>query len=109
MESASEQITKQDIASYVHERYKNVFSKELLERYTRDYIGFTSAKFIYNNKLSTFLCQNHKILDVGCGAGSLALYLHKKGYQAYGIEINEFEDFENLNIEKELPLITDII
>mgnify|MGYP001253606821 FL=1 len=25
------------------------------------------------------------------------------------IEINEFEDFENLNIEKELPLITDII
>lgn len=91
MESASEQITKQDIASYVHERYKNVFSKELLERYTRDYIGFTSAKFIYNNKLSTFLCQNHKILDVGCGAGSLALYLHKKGYQAYGIEINEFE------------------
>ena len=25
------------------------------------------------------------------------------------IEINNFEDFENLNIEKKLPLITDII
>ena len=25
------------------------------------------------------------------------------------IEINDFEDFENMNIEKQLPLITDII
>ena len=25
------------------------------------------------------------------------------------IEINDFEDFENINIEKQLPLITDII
>jgi uncharacterized FlgJ-related protein len=25
------------------------------------------------------------------------------------IEINDFEDFENLNIEKQLPIVTDII
>lgn len=106
-------ITSDDINKYVKKRYKRVFSKELLERYVKDYIGFISAEFLFQNRVSYYLNLNQKILDIGSGAGSFVCYLRQKGFQAYGIEINKFEsDFsvqrlEELGINKNsFPIFT---
>jgi len=40
------------------------------------------------NVINKFLDSPKKILDIGCGVGSLSLYLASKGHRVYGIEIS---------------------
>src|SRR3989344_2471859 len=39
--------------------------------------------------ISKYLKKNDNILDIGCGAGSVALFLAKKGYRVHGIDISK--------------------
>lgn len=101
-------ITLNNIDEYVKKRYEKVFSRELLERYVRDYVGFSSAKFLFENRISHYLNLNQKILDIGSGAGSFVCYLRENGFQAYGVEINKFEnDFAKQRLE-EMNIADDI-
>lgn len=39
--------------------------------------------------LTKYLKKGDSILDIGCGAGTLSLYMASKGYDIYGIDISE--------------------
>lgn len=62
------------------------------------------AEFLIDN-LSVFLApkKDSKILDIACGRGRHAVYLHKKGYDVTGIDLSEqsiryAQQFEQKNL-----------
>jgi 2-polyprenyl-3-methyl-5-hydroxy-6-metoxy-1,4-benzoquinol methylase len=67
----------------VFEEYYNTFYKKLAE---------IDAKGNTFSKIENFLPDlpnNAKVLDIGCGFGSVSHELVKRGFDVYGIEINE--------------------
>lgn len=78
--------------------------------------------FTYRHILTTinkFLISRRKILDIGCGAGTISLYLASKGHHVLGIDISQSAvnaanksakilrlkniSFERMNFPYELP------
>lgn len=50
-----------------------------------------SSNFTYRiilNVINNFLDSPNKILDIGCGVGTLSLYLASKGHRVYGVDIS---------------------
>lgn len=43
---------------------------------------------IFLNVLNKYITTNEKVLDIGCGAGTLALYLASKGNMVTGVDIS---------------------
>jgi 2-polyprenyl-3-methyl-5-hydroxy-6-metoxy-1,4-benzoquinol methylase len=67
----------------VFEEYYNTFYKKIAE---------IDAKGNTFSKIENFLPElpeNAKVLDIGCGFGSVSHELVKRGFDVYGIEINE--------------------
>jgi len=66
-----------------------------------------SGNFTYRiilKVISKFLDSPKKILDIGCGVGSLSLYLASKGHRVYGIEISSNAIKSCLESAKKLSL-----
>lgn len=59
--------------------------------------GGEKSNYRYNSWMKTldsfsdysFLPKKGKLLDLGCGNGHVSLYMAKKGYEVYGIDISE--------------------
>ncbi len=95
------------------EEYK-IKSFDSLSESVASYMKNLNTNFHYNEfRINRFVLRSNNIPLRG---SSLAEYLFNYSIEddytdkiTNIIEINDFEDFENLNIEKQLPLITDII
>ncbi len=89
-------------------------SFDSLSESVASYMKNLNTNFHYNEfRINRFVLRSNNIPLRG---SSLAEYLFNYSIEddytdkiTNIIEINDFEDFENLNIEKQLPLVTDII
>ncbi len=64
----------------------NLYDK-VAEKYTATFLTDPDRDIV--DLFLSFLPKNSRILDVGCGPGIIANYMHKKGYQIEGIDISE--------------------
>jgi SAM-dependent methyltransferase len=56
------------------------------------------------------LFENQKILEIGCGHGSLSVYMASKGAQVIGLDIDEKPiNFAKKNIDRNYPKLSDNI
>lgn len=84
----------------VHERYHSKTKRQL--RIIKDN-NFTYRLLI--SVISRYLKKpNQKILDIGCGAGTLSLYLANKGHNVLGLDISSKAIKECLKSKKALGL-----
>ena len=63
----------------------NLYDK-IAERYTTTFSTDPDRDIV--DLFLSFLPENSRILDIGCGPGIIAEYMHKKGYQVEGIDIS---------------------
>ena len=99
----------------VHEKYHNKTSVQ--------YKSIDDKNFTYRHILAAvnkYLTPGMKVLDIGCGAGTVDFYYAKKGYQVTGIDISNKAiescqktainlglrnlKFEVLNFPNEIPM-----
>ncbi len=74
---------KKDYANYILQKNKENYNL-IAEDYER------SRNFIWDiEKISTYLEQNDKILDIGCGSGRMVKILKDKNIDYVGIDISE--------------------
>ncbi len=74
---------KKDYANYILQKNKENYNL-IAEDYAR------SRNFIWDmEKISTYLEQNDKILDIGCGSGRMVKILKDKNIDYVGIDISE--------------------
>lgn len=90
MNLSTQQKQTKEFFEKISERWHYLAEKEI-----DNYFNIIKVRNQYIYQIcSSFLDNNAKILDVGCGPGNLVIDLLKKEYQAYGI------DFASSMIEK---------
>lgn len=72
----------EDMAKFYPSEYHR---NEGLQRVFKSIIQMADPKL----KLLLFYKRNGKILDVGCGSGDLLFFFKERGFQTYGVDINQ--------------------
>jgi len=77
------------VRQHLQKEYSGVLSEQQLDRHIHDYIGLKIA----DQQVSDVLVEGkvNRLLDIGCGFGSFVLAARKKGIDAIGIDIANFE------------------
>lgn len=78
------------IREHLKYQYQGVLSPQQIDNHINDHIGSAQSNYLLQ-KISPFVDKGAKILDIGSGYGSFVLEAVNQGYDAYGIEIEEFE------------------
>lgn len=94
---------RKGIYQYLRSKYAGVFNEQQIERHIEDYIGYKIADQQINQVLQK-VGEGSKILDIGSGFGSFVLRARKKGLDAAGIDIANFEvEFARKRLSEERP------
>lgn len=67
--------------------YENFHETTRPQKYIIKDNNFTYRHIVGN--INKFIKPSHKILDIGCGAGTLSLYYASKGHKVTGIDISQ--------------------
>jgi MPBQ/MSBQ methyltransferase len=79
-----------ELLTYLEAQYRGIFPKGQLARHEADYIGLEIARQEVE-LVAAVLAPGARVLDVGCGFGSFVLAARQQGYEAFGVDVAEFE------------------
>lgn len=78
------------IKDHLLEQYQGTFPSSSIDDHIHNHVEELQSDYLIQ-KISPLVQNGSKILDIGAGYGSFVLAASKAGYDAYGIEIEEFE------------------
>ncbi|MBI1954440.1 MAG: class I SAM-dependent methyltransferase [Proteobacteria bacterium] len=89
----------ENIESHLRDQYKNIFTEKAIKAHLEEYISDSHTNYLIQ-KLLPFVPRENKILDIGSGYGEFVRKANQHGFDAYGIEIAEFEHKISQKIEQ---------
>ena len=91
------------LRQHLREQYRGIFDEAMIECHIAEYVDTTATDAV----VGQLLAHGHlgrKLLDVGCGYGSLVLSARQAGIDAHGIELAPFEvEFARARLRQTLP------
>lgn len=78
------------VARYLHELYVGAFTEEAIQAHLENHVGFAFAGYTVD-LLRIHSSPGDRVLDIGAGFGSCVIAARQAGFDAFGVEIAQFE------------------
>jgi 2-polyprenyl-3-methyl-5-hydroxy-6-metoxy-1,4-benzoquinol methylase len=94
---------EQALRDYLCQRYAGVFDESGIDFHIRNHVGFGFAEGVVP-WIAQRIPAGGKVLDVGTGFGAFVIAVRRLGFEAVGIESEQFEvAYARKRIEREMP------
>jgi MPBQ/MSBQ methyltransferase len=96
---------ERNVRAHLAEQYAGIFPPSQIHKHFDEYVGMNAASDLYDYMQDCVpLKKGARILDIGCGFGSFVLLARKRGLDAQGVDVADFDlDFARKRFEAENP------